>query len=258
MSESFARAATQNVHKFFSSGGLGDAWIAFLKIWDVVFDGIDDKVIWNHSTSHEFHRDSISQLMGLMPGIVEANVHTITKATMGKVEAQHVDKDTKRLRSTAFDIVDPTPGLTDILGPKVNLDKPIAIIQPAAGRPDRSFRHFTPYAVNTLIQQFHDRGKEVVLLGFKYSSAVPEGVNNLTGKTPIGTALKLIYSAEDFIGFDGFLAYVAMSMKVRSRVAFHAPGLSHHYSHPEWRKHSEFCLTTQKINEPFCLNWGQV
>lgn len=243
--------------KFFSSGGLGDAWIAFLKIWDVVFDGVDDKIIWNHMTSHEFHRDSITQLMALMPGIVEANVHIITKATMEKVEAQHVDENTERLRSTAFDIGNPIPDLHSIFTLPHRDDK-FAIIQPAAGRSDGSFRHFTPYAVNILIDHFWQRGMCVVLLGYKYGAAVPNGVKNLTGKTSIVYALNLIKNSSEFIGFDGFLAYAAMSMGVRSRVAFHMPGLSHHYSHPEWRKNSEFCLTSQKINEPFCLNWGQV
>lgn len=241
--------------KFFSSGGLGDAWIVFLKIWGELFQG--DQVVWNHATSHSFHRDSITQLMALVPGIAEANVHIITKATIRRVEKQYVDNNTERLRSTAFDIPNPLPNLTSIIKP-VKLKKPIAIVQPAAGRDDKSFRHFTPYAVNMLIENFQHEGKDVVLLGYKYTAATPDSVSNLTGKTSIATALSIIASASNFIGFDGFLAYVAMSLRIHSRVAFHAPGLSHHYSHPRWREHSEFCLTGQKIIEPFCMNWGQV
>lgn len=244
--------------KFFSSGGLGDAWIAFLKIMSFKqtpeFAG--SKVVWNHMTGHDFHVDTIRQIVNLVPDLFEGNVHKITKSTMGQVEARVKDEHTLRLQSTAFDLHTPCPDFSWVL--RSGLAGDIAVIQPAAGRDDKSFRHFTPYAVNTLIELFKEQGKKVVLLGYKYSAAVPEGVVNMTGKTTILHAISIIRDSSEFIGFDGFLAYVAMSMKVQSRVAFHAPGLSHHYSHPEWRKNSEFCLTSQKINEPFCLNWGQV
>ncbi len=244
-----------SLNKFFSSGGTGDCWLQMIKLLQQI--NVDDKVVWNHASSHEFHRDAVIQLMALVPGIIEANFHIVTRATMSLVESQYVDENTTRLTSTAFDIINPLPDLTSIIKP-VELKKPIAIVQPAAGRDDESIRYFTPYAVNTLIENFQREGKDVVLLGQKYTAATPDGVNNLTGKTNVKTALSIIASANDFIGFDGFLAYAAMAMGVRSRVAFRAPGISYHYIHPEWRKRSEFCLTYPKINEPFCLNWGQV
>lgn len=241
--------------KFYSSGGLGDAWIAFLKIWDKTCCS-DDDVWWHHQTGHDVHVDPIEQLMALMPGIVEGKVHKVTKGNMDAVEAQYMDENTLRLRSTAFDIENPIPNLLGVIG-KIgsDSDKPIAVIQPAAGRPDKSFRHFTPYAVNTLIDFYRNDGRDVVLLGHKYNAAVPTGVQNLTGKTSVKKALAVMNSASDFIGFDGFLAYAAMSMGVRSRVAFHMPGLSHHYMHPVWRERSEVCLSAQKISDVFCQNW---
>ncbi len=127
------------VFKFLSSGGLGDAWVALLKIWDIIHDKPNPQVMWSHLSSHEFHHDSIIQLMVLVPGIVEANFHKVTKSTIYQLEARIKDEHTIRLRSTAFDLVDPCPDFSWVL--RSGITEKFAVVQPAAGRDDNRW-HF--------------------------------------------------------------------------------------------------------------------
>lgn len=234
--------------KYLSSGGLGDAWICFLKIWNDVFDE-GKKVHWEHMTGHDVHVEPITELMTLMPKITYGKCHKITKSIQKNVEdaIMSSSRDFKRLDTKARGIVDPTPEFLPFQPVFKERFGDYVVIQPAAGRPDNSYRCFMPYAVMELVEHF--AGKKVVLLGARYKGAVPENVINFTDKTAISTAIQVIKGADHFVGFDGFLAYVAMSLKIPSCVVFHDPRLPAHYMNATWDKNSKWMIGPQRISD---------
>jgi hypothetical protein len=231
--------------KFLSSGGLGDAWICFLKI---LHASKGERVIWDHMTGHQIHVDPVTELMTLMPGIQEAKCHKINRDTRNELEKSLMTSHTIRLNTKANEIENPIPNLSFVR--KIyQEDDPYVIIQPGAGRPiDKSFRYFMPFAVDTLVEFFRDKQKNTVLLGAEYKARNDYALN-LTNKTPIKTALELISCADFFVGFDGFLAYVAMSMNIPSCVIFHDPILPEHYMHNDWKNKTKFFVGPQRISE---------
>lgn len=234
--------------KYLSSGGLGDAWICFLKIWDDVYDGFEN-VHWEHMTSHQVHVDPVTELMTLMPRIVYGKCHKIDKQSYQATERTltAANEGIKRLNTVAGLIGDATPQLLWFEPRFKEQFGDYVVIQPAAGRPDNSYRCFMPYAIMELVEHFG--GKKIVLLGAEFKGAVPDNVVNLTNRTPIKTAIEIVKGADHFVGFDGFLAYVAMSMRVPTTLIFHDPRLPEHYMNPQWEEHTKWLIGPQRISD---------
>jgi ADP-heptose:LPS heptosyltransferase len=123
------------------------------------------------------------------------------------------------------------------------------VLQTAAGRNDNSFRYFAPTAILNMAQFFIERGYESVLLGGEFKAPTPSYVHNRAGFTSVWEALNILKGSSYFIGHDGFLAYVAMSMKIPSTVIFHDPTLPHHYMHSRWKERTNVMLGSQKIDD---------
>jgi ADP-heptose:LPS heptosyltransferase len=186
--------------------------------------------------------------MTLMPRIVYGKCYQVDKNTVKNLEmALTADGDTTRLNTIARMIGDATPDLP-WFEPRFREEfGDYVVIQPAAGRPDNSFRCFMPYAIMELVEHF--AGKKIVLLGAEFKGAVPENVVNLTNKTAIKTAVEIVKGADHFVGFDGFLAYVAMSLRVSSTVIFHDSRLPEHYMNPQWEEHTKWMIGPQRISD---------
>lgn len=233
--------------KFFSSGGLGDAYICFMKILE---QAKGYHVSWEHMTSHQVHVEPITELMNLVPDISHGKCHKITKSTAHETEAMCVDDDTIRLNTVAKELEQPFPELHFIKeGLWSATDELYAVIQAGAGRPDdNSFRYFTPHSVNSICEMYGKKDMRALILGAEYTSAVPDRAENLTGKTTIQSAIEILSGANYFVGHDGFLAYVAMSMRIPSTVVFHDPRLPNHYMHPAWAERSNVRVGPNRIS----------
>jgi len=230
--------------KFLSSGGLGDAWICFLKI---IHASNGERVVWDHMTGHQIHVDPITELMTVMPDIQEAKCHKIDKKSRPDKEKFLMTEGTIRLNTKAGEIESPTPDLPVINN--IYEKEDYVVVQPGAGRPnDNSFRYFMPYAVDSFIELFKSKNKGIVLLGAEYKTQ-NEDCFNLTNKSSIKTSLQIIRGSKFFIGFDGFLAYAAMSMKIPSIVIFHDPILPDHYMNKAWEKLTTWTVGPQRISD---------
>jgi len=228
---------------FFSSGGLGDAYITMLKI----IEQAEHPIKWWHGTGHDIHLEPITELMTILPGVVEAKCCKITKETVKQLEKEKIDLGAVRLNTKVSELTFPTPNLEFVHPYIEKTDRDYVVLQPVAGRPDNSLRSFSPGAILTLVDFFCEK-YDVVLLGMKYDLSSNKIVN-LTGETSVRTALGIVKGAKHFIGFDGFLAYVAMSMIVPSTVLFHDARLPSHYMHDGWKERTKAHITPQRIND---------
>ena len=224
-----------------STGGLGDSWIAFLKILDMALRDFS----WTHLTGHEVHVGPIQELMELMP---------FTRS----VKCQFSPKDSRandllkfpgatRVDSKAHSIKTPI-----IKSPQRNVTFPefknldYVVIQPAAGRPDGSYRYFDEEIAQILTDRFAEKGIETILLGTMGEYNI-DGAKNYIGKTNISGCISIISGAKHVVALDGFIAYVAMSFGIKTSVIFHEPQLYYHYMHDKWKSYTNAIVGSQKI-----------
>jgi hypothetical protein len=236
--------------KFLSSGGLGDYWIALLKILDCQPEFIES----THLTRHQEHVEPITQLMSLLPNITHAKCFKVTRDTKPFAEESVMSQgDVIRLTSKASDIRNSILNCLPFKSIYENEYGDYAVIQPIAGRSitnedPNALRKFMPYAVSSLIEYFTKKGLRTMLLGKPYEIATPRGILDMTGKTTVKQAIELVKNAKYFVGYDGFLAYVSMSFGVPSAVIFHDPRIVDHYMHPKWREKTNVLVGSQRIS----------
>ena len=65
----------------------------------------------------------------------------------------------------------------------------------------------------------------------------------------IESAVDYIATSKGFIGFDGFLAYVAMSLKIPTCIFWHDQRLPAHYMNKQWESHTTQYFSGNIINE---------
>lgn len=235
---------------YLSSGGLGDCWIQFLKILP---HSKTNLIRWQHINAHFCHVNTTLALMNLMPSALSVNSDQIHPTNRKEYERIFLEKNPDRIRinSKAHELENPQPNLSFLINDLYK--KHYIVIQPTAGRQDNSLRTLNDNAIEQIIERYGY--KNIILLGKKYESKLDHPIiSNLTSKTTIKQAIELIYNCKGFVGFHGFLAYVAMSMKKPSEVLFDNPMLLNHYMHPEWEKNTRIGLVQKFGNHQTHLN----
>lgn len=228
------------ITSFVSRGGLGDAWLAFLKIHGAA--QIFSPTRWIHVASHKYQIDPITELMTLVPKIREAKCH---------LEYIDTDINTVAVDSNIKGLGEPFPEIK--LG-KFHSDAPYAVIQPFAGNPD-SPRGFSPSAMFDVAEAAAQMKLDPVLIGSKYlfgqgfpaAAGLAGSVSNMTGKTSLRTSLQILKGASLFVGFRGFLAYAAMALRVPSIVIFDNENCAKRCVHHAWQNGTKILISTSKI-----------
>jgi ADP-heptose:LPS heptosyltransferase len=229
------------IKSFFSSGGVGDNWIHFLKILPYT---TKHQIRWHNVNSHKCHLEPIAEIQSWTPNLYNNRSILLT----GNKKINMKDREQKfrnmhphmvRLNSKACELNNPCPNL-DFLPYTFKASEPYIVVQGRAGRKDNSSREFTASAIEQIALKYK---RKVILLGMKPDkddhiecSFLCKGiqVGDLRGKVSLLHSFSLIYNCEKFIGHDGVLAYFAMSLKKDSMVVFHLPNLPSHYMHRNW------------------------
>jgi len=234
---------------FFTTGGLGDAWIQMLKILNIC----EKEFIWHHITGQAIHVTPISELQSLVTK--HYNCKQVKRGDVQRYAAKFLQKHpgTIRVSSKTQDKDMPiiTPKL-DFIGQGRIMPQDYIVIQPIAGRPnDNSKRYISRDALKNIVKQLSKT--TIVLLGARFDFIAPN-VINLTNNTNIYGAINIIYNAQTFIGYHGFLSYVSMSTDKKTYILFDDPRLLDHYMNEQWKKNSTIIPVNKYIEGPTILN----
>lgn len=229
---------------FVSSGGVGDALIAGVKIKNA----FGDDVSWNHYEKHECHQYALTDLVEAF-GFKEARFISHEKPYFAACEAVNREKV-----MPAIDQYSPAGGYVSsvcrtmeapflpspICRRKTSFTIPIEAIciQALAGRPHDDTRRIVGMQIVRSINSLFP-GRHIVIVGPERNDLFNEheihGLINLTGRTPsVVDALSIIDLCAGFVGHDGVMAYYAMMRRKPTIVSYHMPMLAEHYWNDTW------------------------
>ena len=118
------------------------------------------------------------------------------------------------------------------------LPEEYAVLAPRAGKPKQRNKRMSSSEIGKVIGGFD---LPVVMIGTDTGKV--KGVMDLSGKTTIPEALSIISGASGFAGFQGMLAYMALSQKVPSYVYVTTKG-----------EHNAFCGRILSEWKEYCLD----
>jgi hypothetical protein len=231
-----------------SHGGLGDCYIAFLKIFERYKT---EAIRWTHVTANECHKPGIEALIDMYPRLESSKVvliqykdtykNYISTFLVEKQGSVEITSCAKELKS----------GITEFVPAAHEWAKGFGgsgVLQPLAGRMgDNSKRGFLKEAILGVLPAYDN---DMILLGEDFELE-HDGVVNLTGKTTIEEAVAILYNAKSFLGYDGFLAYVAMSFGIPTTILWHVVTLPDWYMHPDWEENSVQLYTPNTCTKSF-------
>lgn len=234
---------------FITSGGLGDAWIQALKISGKLSDH-SETFGWEHITGQSIHVGPVNALQKIF---TKTSFCTHIPRNKAEERIRAVCKDTGAIRVSSRTQEEDMVHNAECLKPKIlpeNLvDNPYIVVQPIAGRTnDNSKRILTKKVVRDIAIEVSDTS--VVLLGASMGRLnIPESnIIDKMGATTIHKAISYVWYCDMFIGYHGFLAYVAMSLGKKSVILFDDPRLLSHYMNSEWKKNTTIVPVHRQIN----------
>lgn len=243
-----------NVYKFLSSGGLGDSWIVFLKINEIINSRRDHDfhVDWLHLESHNKIKDQCEQLFGSLNKekykfTFECDPNYVANIRTGKW------KDRQAI-STSVD------GFCDLHGQTIPLTEPflVSYFDRAydIAQPVGSSSESVPYRYDISIQvsagaknnrswKFDPRHFAAILRSQGYNVALignDENFKDINDEDNFVCHSKYILDTTDiirgsnlFIGLSGFLNYWACSMRVPSVHLIESAENEKRYYHEQWK-----------------------
>lgn len=234
---------------FITSGGLGDAWIQALKISGKLSDH-SETFGWEHITEQNIHVEPVNALQKIF---TETSFCTHIPREKAEERIRAVCKDAGAIRVSSRtqeeDMIHYADHLSEIIKPAHLMGHNYVALQPIAGRiSDNSKRILTKKVIRDIAMGMAD--KSIILLGASAGSLnIPEpNVRDMTGKTTIHDAISYIWYCDMFIGYHGFLSYVAMSLGKKCIVLFDDPRLLSHYMNNEWKKNTTIVPVYTNIN----------
>jgi len=233
---------------FLSHGGHGDSWIVYLKLLPYS----NEPITWIHTTAHEMHVGPIQEIQSLMPNCSYQCIQGNKKLSVAVIDKFKNDfPDGIEINTKAGELQNPTPDLSFLKLPKYK--ESYIVVQPVAGRPiDTTLRIIEQKAIQQL-RDFISPKHPIMLLGHECSYDIPN-VLDLSGKTTVAEAISHVGQSSLFIGYHGFLAYVAMSFKIPTIMIFDVPWLPNHYTNPVWQKNTMILWAMKSYNAPTIIS----
>jgi len=212
---------------------MGDAYllVCYMRSWG------DTPVEVHHATAREALHHMIREIYSLLPNIkLKIVPHgTKVKPFMGPGAAQILRRETNRPNFTPF----PDWNLPIYPG----LPKKYSVLAPISGKPWEKNRSMPQREIDRALKELKE---PVVMIGTKNPKV--NGVVDLSGKTTIPEALSIISGASAFSGFQGMLAYMALSQKVPSYVYVNGEGQYLSFRGRMMRKWVKYCLDIRDRN----------
>jgi len=216
-------------------GSMGDAYLitCYLKSWG----DLPLEVYHSTRSENDYLRPLIREIYSLLPNVKlklvthgtggQPSRHTSSWASPGDPQLDR--ETTNKSNFTPFPEWD--------LPVYPGLPKGYSVLAPRSGKPREKKKVMSLAERERAIGEL---GTPVVMLG----TNTPEmnGVTNLSGKTTILEALSIISGASSFSGFQGMLAYMALSQKVPSYVYVKGGGEYNAFNGrimPQW---VQYCL----------------
>jgi len=215
-------------------GSLGDAYITACCL-----AGVNDNLLINHYTKIVAWQPQITDIYSLLP---KATVNFVDKPRFqfiwGTNEAA---------------LCNPFPDFS-LPTPRGFLPEEYNVLVPQSGKPLRfeKGRSMTQEEVNKAIR---NSNLPVVVLGVTHGrpkTATCKGTINLMDKTTLLEAAAIVSKAKTFIGFQGFLTYVALSYKISSQVYVNGDAEWKAFTSRMFKSWLPYCKSIQMRNGAVC------
>lgn len=227
---------------YITTGGLGDSWISFLKIYPRIPGMIFDLGCWLHVESNDEIAKACNDLYGNLGPHFRFECHPdyIQKYKSGMWE-DYIPV------SSGVDSFCPLKGKTDIgfIGSPFVIDEltasneskvyDIALQVSAGAKNSRSWK-FNPFILADLLRK---EGLKVVLVGNDKRYFKEEDVDNFVCKVSLVETMQILKKSKIFIGLSGFLNYYACSAKVQNLHLTEGKDHEKRYYHQEWAPYSD-------------------
>lgn len=225
------RYGMQEMTQVYTSGTLGDTYIACLKIKCIL-----DMVEVFHFTKHSYWRSLISEIYRL-----PHNIGKVTFADYPRVDLEEITSNTHEQNMDFFP-------KWDVKG-QYTIMKPYIVLQPHSGKPSGgNHKSFPKFFIQSILAA---SAYQCVLLGTDRRYEHITNCINLIGKTTITDTIQIIRNAEKFIGPEGLLSFIALSHKVKSTIYYSShEAVEKRIFNTPWEKYA----TLVDINEI----WGVV
>lgn len=223
--------------KYISTGGLGDSWIVFLKLANIITD--DDE--WLHIESNPIVANLCSEwynyLIQSYTMEFRCDPNYIQNYKDGKWKdyipvSSGVDDWCPLKGKTNFKLEDPW----FIPIAKRNFYEYDVCIQVSAGAKNNRKWRFDPILVAKMLK---NEGLSVALVGNEpdYYDKYPD-FYNFVGRANLVSSLKIIDNSRLFVGLSGFLNYYACSRKIKNVHLTESDENERRYFHPDWHEHT--------------------
>lgn len=196
----------EGIKKVFTSGTLGDTYIAILKMrWKY---GNSPLRVY-HKTTYTEWIPKIEEIYSLMP---QYRVEFVTEKPEGIEEISPTDRHLQREYFPEWD-----------LETVFKFEKPYMIFQPHSGKEaGGNTKKISFRAAQDIIDMWAlEKELTVITLGTD-SDSYSELINciNLIEKTDIKDTIEIIKNSDGFIGPEGLLSFIALSQKIRSYIYY--------------------------------------
>ncbi|RLE37395.1 hypothetical protein DRJ17_06695 [Candidatus Woesearchaeota archaeon] len=193
----------------FTWGTLGDSYIQMLKIRCIK----DNVRVFHYCGNHDYWRSDIEKILRLAPNVKDVVFER-------RYDLPEITTDTHEQEMEFF------PNLHTELWEAVDeslrwlLSAKYTVFQCHSGKPKGgNTKNINPDYIRSYIK--NNKDKNIVLLGTNrelYGDIT--STLNLVGRTDIITAMALVGGADEFIGAEGLLSFVALSHRVKSDVFY--------------------------------------
>lgn len=225
--------------KYISTGGAGDAFIAFLKLKDKVHS-FNEKPEWLHVESNEIVGKICRQLYLPDEYFGDVGLNFSFECDENYIQNYKLGKwNEYKPVSSGHDLMCPLKGKTDVemtnpflssLSPPEEKVWDVCLQVSGGAKSDRKWL-FSPI---DLAQILRKKGLKVSLLGTDMSYFDIKDNENFVGKFTIDSALSVINRSKKFIGLSGFLNYYACAQKVENCHLVESEEHEKRYYHPQW------------------------
>lgn len=226
--------------KYISTGGAGDAFIAFLKVKDKV-QLFDEKPEWLHVESNEIVGKICNQLFCSDGYFGEVGLRFTFDCDEDYIENYRRGKWKGYTPvSSGQDLLCPLKGFTNVemTSPFLtSLEPPEekswdVCVQASAGAKNNRKWLFSPVELINLLRR---RGFKACLIGTDMNFFDDKDEDNLVGKLSIDSCLSVINRSQKFIGLSGLLNYYACAKKIENAHLVESEEHEKRYYHPEWK-----------------------
>lgn len=211
---------------YYTRGTIGDTYAIICKLYSIA---IKKRIICKHYTKHKDIQPVIKEIFALLPNIKVEFLEKIQSKQMICGAFQHKDCIWEK-KYNLLPIYYPEFSLPDIS--HFELPDNYIVIQPISGV--RKNRRLRLEEINEIVN--NSNSTSVFIEKDKYELNI-SNVLNFSGQTSIKEDMSIIKGGQHFYGPQGFLSYVALSLKVPSTIYLNAGWkLDQFYDCAEWDK----------------------